>query len=257
MKTEIKVVTPDMAAVYLECNTGNRKAKLSAIVTYSGILERGEWILTHQGIAISSTGNLLDGQQRLMAIVKTGISAEMMITTGVPDDAFIAMDQGAIRSMADVTKLDRRVAEVITTAFRLSQASEKKPTGQAALAINEKIGSRITELIYHCGTTSAVFSSAPFKLAAVVQSFGKDDNGYAFDVYRKLVNLDLDDLPILANKLVKQKLKGIIKTGGSSVSRHLFYLAMITFDVKNKRQTLSCTESDNKISLDKLKQLIK
>lgn len=53
---------------------------------------------THQGIAFSSDGYLLDGQHRLAACVLSGISYRPLLAQDVPWDAFIAMDSGRART---------------------------------------------------------------------------------------------------------------------------------------------------------------
>jgi hypothetical protein len=65
---------------------------------------RGEWQLTHQGIALDGpldTGFLLDGQHRLNAIVKAGISVWIYVFEGLPRTAFPVLDTGKRRSGVD------------------------------------------------------------------------------------------------------------------------------------------------------------
>lgn len=106
MKTEIVMVTPEMAKSFLEMNTRNRPVNQSQLLLFVEQLTRGEMQLTHQGIAISETGVLLDGQHRLMAIAKTGISAQLLVSTGLPDSVFTVLDSGAKRKARDVLAMD-------------------------------------------------------------------------------------------------------------------------------------------------------
>ena len=76
MKISIMQITPDLAAEFLKRNTSNRAIKKSKIKKYADDLRRGNWKLTHQGVAISPSGRLLDGQHRLSAIVQSGIAAQ-------------------------------------------------------------------------------------------------------------------------------------------------------------------------------------
>jgi hypothetical protein len=106
MHTEIKVVTPEQAALILKKNTRNRPITPARVALFESQLQRGEIQLTHQGIAISSTDVLLDGQHRLIAIVNTGIAAELMVTTGLPDSVFSVLDTGLKRRSSDVLAID-------------------------------------------------------------------------------------------------------------------------------------------------------
>lgn len=105
MECEVRLITPQDASILLASNTGNRKLNSSHVCFFEEQLKRGEMQLTHQGIAISASGRLLDGQHRLTAIVKTGISATMLVTTGLPDKTFSVLDTGYARTAADVLSI--------------------------------------------------------------------------------------------------------------------------------------------------------
>ena len=70
------------------------------------MLKDGEMQITHQGIAISKSNVLLDGQHRLLAIAHTGISAKMMITYDMPDTVFAVLDTGGKRTSSDVLSIN-------------------------------------------------------------------------------------------------------------------------------------------------------
>ena len=94
VKTEIISINAKIASHMLTFNKEykpgtkdtNRKVSAKTIARFSGAMLRGEWKLTHQGIAFLEDGSLDDGQHRLKAIieadkVKPGIAVEMMVTT--------------------------------------------------------------------------------------------------------------------------------------------------------------------------------
>ena len=110
MKTEIMTITPDLAQKFLASNNENRPIKKWWVTALSGAMRRGEWKLSHQGIAIGQDGRLLDGQHRLLAVVSCGIPVLMSVTTGVDCDSFISMDVGVKRTVSDSTGLDSGVA---------------------------------------------------------------------------------------------------------------------------------------------------
>lgn len=105
MRMEVLEVSPRLAAEWLTRNTSNRPLGKSAVQQLAAQIERGEWQLTHQGIAFDEDGVLIDGQHRLAAIVKAGIAVPLTVTHGVPRTAFTVMDTGRKRTGRDALAL--------------------------------------------------------------------------------------------------------------------------------------------------------
>lgn len=92
------LVTPEMAKDWLEKNTSNRPVDQRRVKALAAVMSRGEFLPTHQGIAFSTSGALLDGQHRLLAIVESGASVRMSVTWGVDPRALEVIDTGRARS---------------------------------------------------------------------------------------------------------------------------------------------------------------
>lgn len=105
IEARVETVTPDKAREYLDGNYGNRVIRQSWVDSLAGMMLRGEWTTTHQGIAFAPDGRLLDGQHRLLAIVRTGKPVDMLVTRNLSEDAFRHIDGGRTRSNADRVKL--------------------------------------------------------------------------------------------------------------------------------------------------------
>lgn len=102
MKIEIILITPEMAAQFLKSNTRNRRVKWHKVAEYAKMMTEGKWKPnTAEPIKISITGILLDGQNRLYAVIKSGISIEFCVATGLQDDVFDVLDTGTRRSAHD------------------------------------------------------------------------------------------------------------------------------------------------------------
>jgi hypothetical protein len=85
MKTQTKIITPEWAIDVLEKhNPRNRKLSEQTVQSYATDMKNGRWFLNHQGIAFDVNGDLLDGQHRLWAVVLSGKSIDMMVTTDLP-----------------------------------------------------------------------------------------------------------------------------------------------------------------------------
>ncbi|KPC78711.1 hypothetical protein ADK82_28500 [Streptomyces sp. NRRL S-4] len=105
MHMEILDVPPELAAEWLTHNTGNRPLSKGTVQQLAAQIERGEWQLTHQGIAFDEDDVLIDGQHRLAAIVKAGVAVPLTVTHGVPRTAFTVMDTGRKRTGRDTLAL--------------------------------------------------------------------------------------------------------------------------------------------------------
>jgi hypothetical protein len=214
MKTaEFKTVTPDMARDWLAAHNKDNRAKrgwwFEAIA--SAIL-RGEWITTHQGIAFSKSGKLIDGQHRLSAIEKTGVSIEMLVVTGIDDAAFGVIDCGIKRTTSDLTGLSKRTAE----AARLAANFVYSGTVSSAQVLEVANGGLVEvhdALIEHCGSARAFYTSAPMRLAAVSLVMDGHSRDHVFKCYADLVLERYSEMPLIAQSLVRQVNAGTARAG--------------------------------------------
>ncbi len=102
MKTKLVKVTPKLAAQWLATNHSNRPVSRAFVDELSRSLRSGTFQTTHQGIAFDEQGRLRDGQHRLTAIVETGITIELLVTTGLTDQELLAIDDGRRRTIHQV-----------------------------------------------------------------------------------------------------------------------------------------------------------
>ena len=92
----------ELAAEFLSRNTLNRPKKPSKIKLYSESMAAGQWPVTGVPIIFGRGGRLLDGQNRLQAIIDTGSTVRTLVVEGVEDEVFDVIDSGARRSSSDV-----------------------------------------------------------------------------------------------------------------------------------------------------------
>jgi hypothetical protein len=97
---EIVRVTPAMAEELLTINTHNRNPIRAAVQEYATAMTRGEWQLTAEAISVSRDGVLLNGQNRLMAVVESGATLQVTIWWGCERDEFRVADGGRRRKAA-------------------------------------------------------------------------------------------------------------------------------------------------------------
>ena len=95
-----QAVTPELAKEYLAKNTHNRPVQLAHVRALAADMRAGRWHNTHQGIAFSADGVLLDGQHRLLAIIEAGTTVVMLITMGLDPEALFGIDINKARTVA-------------------------------------------------------------------------------------------------------------------------------------------------------------
>jgi hypothetical protein len=105
-KVELAEITPTKAHELLGMNTHNRDVRPNRVEELAGAITRGEWKVNGDAIRISATGVILDGQHRLLAVIKADKPIESFVITGLADDTQSTMDQARRRTFADSLKLD-------------------------------------------------------------------------------------------------------------------------------------------------------
>lgn len=99
------VVTPELADELLERNVNNRKLQTKRVEKLAQTMIKGEWQFNGDTIRISASGRLLDGQHRLAAIVKSGVSQRYIIVYGLDDGAFTTIDVGSARNASQMLQM--------------------------------------------------------------------------------------------------------------------------------------------------------
>jgi len=101
METKIIKVTPTIAESWLIKNINNRKVSENIVRDYVQEMLAGNWKTNGESIKFDRKGNLIDGQHRLTAIVKSRVTVDCVIVTGLDPEAFDTVDIGKGRSTAD------------------------------------------------------------------------------------------------------------------------------------------------------------
>lgn len=99
METQCMEITPELAKLMLFHNSHNRSVRSVKVDAIASAISKGNFDLTHQGIAFWTNGDLADGQHRLFAIVKANKSVKMLVTVGMKPTPNV--DGGTLRNEAD------------------------------------------------------------------------------------------------------------------------------------------------------------
>ena len=144
MRSKIQTVTPKKAAEWLEANSANRPISRSVVRAFAEAMQRGEWVVTHQGIAFDVEGVLIDGQHRLAAIVEADVPVDLTVFSEVADGTFDVLDTGKRRNAADVLAIEgEKSATMLAAMVRTVWLFENRPdlnwSGGAAAVTNHQV----------------------------------------------------------------------------------------------------------------------
>jgi len=108
-------VTPGMAKEFLTHNHPNNRAfKDNDVKKYIREMENDRWLMTGETIVFSSHGYLIDGQNRLKAIVESGKWQRMLVVWGVSDDAIRLINSGVPRTLRDQFMISGKTDAIYT-----------------------------------------------------------------------------------------------------------------------------------------------
>jgi hypothetical protein len=259
MKTEIINVSPEIAKHMLLSNTINRAVRPLKWKKYSQEMKSGHWKLSHQGIAFSNNGKLLDGQHRLLAIVDSGITLPFMVTYGLDESLFSKIDVGFLRTTSEVTKIPTKDLGVIKFFATHAYGMDVSMQSESLIKIHSVFKAELEMLNIYCASNRKTISSAGVRAAAVLSSF-ESGSDRAFDLYRDMCLLNFDALPPVALNFVKQATSGSIVVGvASGMEKQVvtFLKACDVFNPKNKNlKVIKLREDKRNTSLDRLVRIV-
>lgn len=106
----MELITPKMAEEYLTHNTNNyRFISNIKVGNYAEDMKRGLWQENGESIVFGADGILKDGQHRLKAIVKSGVSVPILVVRGVENDVQ-TFDMGMGRTISQIARANGYVA---------------------------------------------------------------------------------------------------------------------------------------------------
>lgn len=97
------LITPSMARQMMAGNAENqRNIKLGKVREYAEMMKEGQWIYpTGETLKIDTDGRLIDGQNRLQAVIESGVPVRFDIRNELDPTAMLVLDSGASRNLGD------------------------------------------------------------------------------------------------------------------------------------------------------------
>lgn len=106
MRAYLVLMTPALARELLKRNLHCQRAVNRGIVTrIKSDIKAERFVVNGQAIIIGTSGALINGQQRLTAVVESDQAVEMFVVEGVPDSAFPTIDSTGGRSFGDMLEI--------------------------------------------------------------------------------------------------------------------------------------------------------
>lgn len=218
MRLSVELINKERALELLNTMPTNRNVKKANLNKLISVLQNNEWDAENgEVIKINKEGQLIDGQHRLMAVVKTNKAVNMAIMYGCGSNAMKTIDTGATRSINDVLKLNNvksyvKVPFVIQSESVINKGKTIRYTNQETkyktpLSVLDVYLSN--KMIIDETTTQATRFYANLKLlspsqvVAYYNIFKKIDEESANEFFEQLSSFNITNTQIM---LLKQKL---------------------------------------------------
>ncbi len=192
---EIVRVTPTIAGEWLAENKKNRNIAQNTVDLYARDMTAGQWHFTGEPIKFDKDGHLIDGQHRLMAVLRSGKPISFLVVRGLSSDAQDLMDSGKKRSAADMLQLHghanatltastARFGLIIDSGIRVAGQSVSKPEISAYIDANPDL----IDAVSHANSASKYLPFSPTALAYSWMLLNRVDSTDAAVFFDSLAN---------------------------------------------------------------------
>lgn len=169
IRSRIMEIGPDEAKALLAANYKNRTVRHNVVNRYAKRMREGDWLPTHQGIAFSSTGRGLDLQHRLLAVIKSGCTVQIMVTEGLDDKVFEVIDKHQSRSTGDSISENHKDCAIAKFLLRIFATDNRLHDDFDVRDYIKIFRYEMTLLRESPAKHSKGFSTIPVRSAAIVQ----------------------------------------------------------------------------------------
>jgi hypothetical protein len=245
------LVTPEMAKDFLErCNTGNYRKPLPTVVSrYAKDMETNRWTETTATIAFSKSNVLVDGQNRLLAIVKSGKSITLNVLYEVEDSVVldINQDRGSSRSLA--TTLQHAGYKNATTVsacirFLCRVANNNKHRGGSVAVSDSAVSDLLdsmpedfAECVNTCCASKTLKEMAPCACVSAFYWLASCDNQEQANLFLDIMSKKKDSNAFCAANCVREQISGMRSKVKVNDTELLNYLLSAYKSFKSQRDT--------------------
>ena len=105
IERSVELVSPRQAKIYLASMARNRNISDPYVKQYARDMLAGAWREMGDPIRFNEQGQLIDGQHRLQAVIRSGKTIAFTILRNVPDEWMALIDTGRTRSISNVLQI--------------------------------------------------------------------------------------------------------------------------------------------------------
>lgn len=212
LNVRIQTFDAELAQHYLDTYNNNNYRKIvdSQANHYANLMSKGEWMTSASTIAIDTNGNLVNGQHRLVGVVKSGVEVDLIVITGADPASVYAVDTHESRKMKDHCQCPAYLITSVNVLLRsVGLHNDKTYTKDVKFYkkhVDGLLGRFVTKMHKIHASTSDPFTSWGVRGALLVAVLnGEMTQTAALDLFSRLV------------KLRKVKVKG-----PSNAKRHMY-----------------------------------
>jgi hypothetical protein len=240
MRSEVMVITPEMARQWLSGQNKNRKLMASHVTYLANEIKSGRWRISGDTIKFGDNGKLLDGQHRLSAILKAGIAIKSLVVFDIPVEHFTIIDRGVVRNIGDITGISLDYVDIYTFLIKANMMPGKKikPSPDDVAKLHEYLKPHVSTLLKYCPQNVRYYSSSAMRTAVVLSLINNEnDSEYILSTYKALVLRQYKNTSVVADALRKMHenetaLKGFSQTEFKN-RLETFYRGMYVFNKAN------------------------
>lgn len=269
MNIETVSVGPKEATEMLGSNIDNRKQTLDHVAFLATQMASGKWKFCADPIRFGKSGRLIDGQHRLLAVIKSNTVQEFLVIRGLDDEVFDALDSGRNRKASDILSIEKIpnstfVAALIgmilayergmTSILRGGMSGGGKATARAVKKIsNAEIldfarENDLSEYIAYgrqCNSVLSIYTQTEYAfLKYVFDKISVEDSSTFLERLSSGIGLDAGSpILLLRNKMIENKSNVLKMTG--TMKAQLTFKAWNYFRENRAIKVLQYSQSEN------------
>lgn len=253
-----ETITPDVAQTMLDTNTHNRVVSEAYVNQYYNDLVNDRWPVNGEAIKVCEDGTLLDGQHRLLAVIKAQKPVTTLIVRGLPMSAQDTMDTGRNRTVRDALHIGGMPNASAVSAIANGLVRLKKSNRMSEFRFNRISNSEVQEFIRthpniaNSATFATAFNGNPLPksvigithyLATFVLNLGAEYEQFNAVMKTGLPSYEGDAAYYLREKLIRQRMSKTVFRPGDLIA-----MTLATFEHFVKRNP--CTKIHMKTAVE-------
>ena len=222
------LMTKELATSLLSTMVNNRNVKETSLKRLVQEINGGTWVVNNgETIKINNQGRLVDGQHRLLAVIKTDKPTEMYLTFNCHEDSIATVDTGSARSLPNILKINNikyytmiggvvQSESVIIKGFPMNELTSRTDLRSYKKTL-EIVKQKLDYLYFVCKEADKLNKKFPLLSASFIAKyfnvFYKIDEDTCFDFFNKLSKgTDMDSsIYLFRSIMIKDATKSIKK----------------------------------------------